>query len=71
MVSPDNNRIVRNPSGKSSAWKHFGFSTSEDGTPVKDKAVCRLFYLQFHIVRIQQIFVSIWNDTIEANTQYC
>ena len=42
MVLPDNNRIVRNPSGKSSVWKHFGFSTSEDGTPVKDKAVCRL-----------------------------
>ena len=42
MASPDNNRIVRNPSGKSSVWKHFGFSTSEDGTPVKDKAVCRL-----------------------------
>ena len=43
MVLPDNNRIVCNPLGKSSVWKHFGFSTSEDGTPVKDKAVCRLY----------------------------
>ena len=58
------NRIVRNPTGKSHVWKHFGFSTSEDGTPVKDKAVCR-------IAKTQQIFVRIWNDTIEANTRYC
>ena len=36
------NRIVRNSAGKSNVWKHFGFFTSEDGTPVKDKAVCRL-----------------------------
>ena len=35
------NRIVRNPAGKSHVWKHFGFFTSEDGTPVKDKAACR------------------------------
>ena len=35
-------RIVRNPAGKSHVWKHFGFFSSEDGTPVKDKAVCRL-----------------------------
>ena len=32
------NRIVRNPSGKSHVWVF----SSEDGTPVKDKAVCRL-----------------------------
>ena len=31
-----------NPAGKSHVWKHFGFFSSEDGTPVKDKAVCRL-----------------------------
>ena len=49
MASQDNNRIVCNPAGKSSVWKHFGFSTNEDGTPVKDKAVCRLCYLQFHV----------------------
>ena len=36
------NRIVRNPAGKSHVWKHFGFFSSEDGTPVKDKVVCRL-----------------------------
>ena len=35
-------RIVHNPTGKSHVWKHFGFFSSEDGTPVKDKAVCRL-----------------------------
>ena len=35
-------RIVSNPAGKSHVWKHFGFISSEDGTPVKDKAVCQL-----------------------------
>ena len=33
-------RIVHNPAGKSHVWKHFGFFSSEDGTPVKDKVVC-------------------------------
>ena len=46
-------RIVRNPAGKSHVWKHFEFFSSEDGTPVKDKAVC----LRFRTVRIQQIFI--------------
>ena len=27
---------------KSHMWKHFEFFNSEDGTPVKDKVVCRL-----------------------------
>ena len=40
MVS--DNRIVCNSAGKSHVWKYFGFFTNEDGTPVKDKAACRL-----------------------------
>ena len=35
------NRIVHNPEGKSHVWKHFGLFSSEDGTPVNDKAVCQ------------------------------
>ena len=36
------NRIVRTSVDKSHLWKHFGFFSSEDGAPVKDKMVCRL-----------------------------
>ena len=34
-------RIVRNPTGKSHVWKHFGFFTNEEGILVREKAVCR------------------------------
>ena len=37
-------RIVRNTFGKSQVWKHFGFFTEEDGTPVRGKAVCRICF---------------------------
>ena len=37
-------RIVRNIVGKSQVWKHFGLFTEEDGTPVKDKAVCQICF---------------------------
>ena len=67
------NRIVRNSAGKSNVWKHFGFFTSEDGTPVKDnlKQFVDFVCLKFRTARTRQICVCIWNDTIEANTRYC
>ena len=40
MVSE--NRIVRDTAGKSHVWKTFWVFSSENGAPVKDKAVCQL-----------------------------
>ena len=35
-------RIVRNPTGKSHVWKHFGFFTNEEGILLREKAICQL-----------------------------
>jgi len=37
-----NERILRNPMGKSPVWKHFGIITDEEGILLREKAICRL-----------------------------
>ena len=65
------NRTVHNPAGKSHMWKHFGFLVAKMEFFWRIKWSVNFVCLRFHIVRIQQIFVCIWNDTIEANMHYC